>query len=244
MSEAICVCLYLFCFTSTCVEACGISVLGCTLLFYMCEYWKKKCFHFCVYACVNSPSSTSVQCRNLLMHSMFLSREAVCVCASVCVLEREWESGSILLTCLPWCRAYRPALRFTTWNIKTRLLVILWSFSLLIGRPALGHLTYTARDLEGVRGGGRKKGVKEREGERDPESNPLDLKPSGFAHVSTLASRPDVVTQPYRAAGHCGPSVSATLTPLHPQALLCSRLPPTPLSPFLILLHTTRTEFL
>lgn len=34
-----------------------------------------------------------------------------------------------------------------------------------------------------------------------------------------------MVTQPYRAAGHCGPSVSATLTPLHPQALLCSRLP-------------------
>lgn len=49
-----------------------------------------------------------------------------------------------------------------------------------------------------------------------------------------LASRPDVVTQPYRAAGHCGPSISATLTPLHPQALLCSRLPTssTPPLPF------------
>lgn len=91
-------------------------------------------------------------------------------------------------------------------------------------------------------GGGE---VKERKKERDPESNPLDLKPLGFAHVSALASRPDVVTQPYRAAGHCGPPVSATLTPLHPQALLCSWLPTSsPTSPFLILLHTTKTEFL
>lgn len=62
-----------------------------------------------------------------------------------------------------------------------------------------------------MRGGGKKRGLKRERG-RDPDSNPLDLKPSGFAHVSPLASRPDVVTQPYRAAGHCGPSVSATHT--------------------------------
>lgn len=87
----------------------------------------------------------------------------------------------------------------------------------------------------GERWRGRSGGLKK---ERDPESNPPDLKPLGFAHVSLFASRPDVVTQPYRAAGHCGPPVSATLTPLHPQALLCSwPLASSPISPFLILLR-------
>lgn len=116
-----CLRVYLFGFTSECVAASRMSVLGCALLFYMCEYCKKKvCAAFsipvCLCVCVNSPSSTfgAMQKASNAFHvsepSVFVR---VCVC--VCVKERESESGSILLTCLPWCRAYgASSLRFTT----------------------------------------------------------------------------------------------------------------------------------
>ena len=87
-----CLRVYLFGFTSECVAACRLSALGCVLLFYMCEYCKKKrcvpSFPFlCVFVYVSTPHpQLSVQCRKRLMHSMFLSRVRLCVfvCACVC----------------------------------------------------------------------------------------------------------------------------------------------------------------
>lgn len=91
-----CLRVYLFGFTSECVAASRMSVLGCALLFYMCEYCKKKvCAAFsipvCLCVCVNSPSSTfgAMQKASNAFHvsepSVFVR---VCVCVCVCEGER------------------------------------------------------------------------------------------------------------------------------------------------------------
>lgn len=82
---------------SACLEAGKISAVGCALLFYMWGNFRiKEKVYACVplpwvsvHGCVSSPSSTWLHSRELLMHSMFLSREAcMCVCACVCEGER------------------------------------------------------------------------------------------------------------------------------------------------------------
>lgn len=122
-------------FMSKCIKARVIPALK-RVVVVLHSWIMNKRWVLCIFergARVNS-KSTTFEWRG--MYSMFRSRDAVHVFV-LCVRGESQNQDRYYWPVYLGAEQLGPALRFTTWNIKTRLLVILWSFCLLLLRPAL-----------------------------------------------------------------------------------------------------------
>lgn len=101
---------------------------------------KRQVLHFWVFVCTRSTPQPRLQSGRACI-PCFGVETRMCLCVGGESQNQNRYYWPVYLG----AERLGPALRFTTWNIQTRLLVILWSFSLQLLQPALEWSTSQTR---------------------------------------------------------------------------------------------------